>query len=62
MDTPKPPDTAYPAMTLIGKSVAIKGDLSCDEDLYRGPLYRWPSRRHDRPKRTPPDHRAKRTR
>jgi cytoskeletal protein CcmA (bactofilin family) len=34
METPKPPDTAYPEMTLIGKSVAIKGDLSCDEDLY----------------------------
>jgi cytoskeletal protein CcmA (bactofilin family) len=34
METPKPPDTAYPEMTRIGKSVAIKGELSCGEDLY----------------------------
>ena len=33
METPKPPDTA-PEMTLIGKSVVIKGELSCSEDLY----------------------------
>jgi cytoskeletal protein CcmA (bactofilin family) len=34
METPKPPDTTYPEMTLIGNSVAIKGELSCSEDLY----------------------------
>lgn len=34
METPRPPHTAYPEMTLIGKSVAIKGEVSCDEDLY----------------------------
>ena len=28
METPKPPDTA-PEITLIGKSVVIKGELSC---------------------------------
>jgi cytoskeletal protein CcmA (bactofilin family) len=33
MDTPKPPHTAS-EMTLISKSVAIKGEVSCDEDLY----------------------------
>jgi cytoskeletal protein CcmA (bactofilin family) len=33
MDTPKPPHTAS-EMTLISKSVTIKGQVSCDEDLY----------------------------
>jgi len=33
MGTPKPPHTAS-EMTLISKSVAIKGEVSCDEDLY----------------------------
>ena len=33
METPKPPHVA-PEMTLISKSVAIKGEVSCDEDLY----------------------------
>jgi cytoskeletal protein CcmA (bactofilin family) len=32
METPKPPHTAS-EMT-ISKSVAIKGEVSCDEDLY----------------------------
>jgi hypothetical protein len=57
MATPKPPDTAYPETTLIGKSVVTKGELSCDEDLYidgqaEGTI----------DPRTPPDHRAERTR
>lgn len=34
METPQPPHTAYPEMTLIGKSIAIKGEVSCDGDLY----------------------------
>jgi len=34
METPKAPDTARGEMTLIGKSVVIKGELSCNEDLY----------------------------
>ena len=34
METPKPPHTPYPEMTLIGKSVAIKGEVWCDGDLY----------------------------
>jgi cytoskeletal protein CcmA (bactofilin family) len=34
METPKAPDTARGEMTLIGKSVVIKGELSCSEDLY----------------------------
>jgi cytoskeletal protein CcmA (bactofilin family) len=34
METPKTPDTAGGEMTLIGKSVVIKGELSCGEDLY----------------------------
>jgi len=34
MATPKAPDTARGEMTLIGKSVVIKGELSCSEDLY----------------------------
>jgi cytoskeletal protein CcmA (bactofilin family) len=33
METPKPQHTAS-EMTLISKSVAIKGEVSCDEDLY----------------------------
>jgi cytoskeletal protein CcmA (bactofilin family) len=33
METPKPPHTSS-EMTLISKSVAIKGEVSCDEDLY----------------------------
>jgi cytoskeletal protein CcmA (bactofilin family) len=34
METPKAPDTGRAEMTLIGKSVVIKGELSCSEDLY----------------------------
>jgi cytoskeletal protein CcmA (bactofilin family) len=34
METPKAPDIARGGMTLIGKSVVIKGELSCSEDLY----------------------------
>src|SRR6202022_286902 len=34
METPKGPDTAGGEMTLIGKSIVIKGELSCNEDLY----------------------------
>ena len=34
METPKALDTAGTEMTLIGKSVVIKGELSCGEDLY----------------------------
>src|SRR6266436_2075478 len=34
METPKAPDTARGKMILIGKSVVIKGELSCGEDLY----------------------------
>jgi cytoskeletal protein CcmA (bactofilin family) len=32
MGTPKPPRASE--TTIIGKSVAIKGEVSCDEDLY----------------------------
>src|SRR4029077_4802277 len=34
METPKALDTAGAEMTLIGKSVVIKGELSCGDDLY----------------------------
>jgi cytoskeletal protein CcmA (bactofilin family) len=34
MQTIKEPDSARREMTLIGKSVVIKGELSCGEDLY----------------------------
>ena len=34
METPKAPDTARGEMTFIGKSIVIKGELSCGEDLY----------------------------
>jgi cytoskeletal protein CcmA (bactofilin family) len=34
METPKAPDTARGETILIGKSVVIKGELSCGEDLY----------------------------
>ena len=34
METPKAPDTARGEMTLIGKSIVIKRELSCGEDLY----------------------------
>ena len=34
MPTIKEPDSARREMTLIGKSVVIKGELSCSEDLY----------------------------
>jgi len=34
VETPKAPDTARGEVTLIGKSVVIKGELSCSEDLY----------------------------
>ncbi len=33
METPKPPHAAS-EMTVISKSVAIKGEVSCGEDLY----------------------------
>jgi len=33
METPKPPRTAHEVL-LIGKSIAIKGEVSCDEDIY----------------------------
>ena len=34
METPGAPDTAHGEMTHIGKSVVIKGELSCSEELY----------------------------
>jgi cytoskeletal protein CcmA (bactofilin family) len=34
MEAPKAPDTGRGEMTFIGKSVLIKGELSCSEDLY----------------------------
>jgi len=34
METPKVPDAARGETTLIGKSVVIKGEISCGEDLY----------------------------
>jgi cytoskeletal protein CcmA (bactofilin family) len=34
VETPKAPDTAHGEMTHIGKSVVIKGELSCSEELY----------------------------
>ncbi len=34
METLKAPDTTLGEMTRIGKSVVIKGELSCSEDLY----------------------------
>ena len=34
MDRPKAPDAARGEMIFIGKSVVIKGELSCGEDLY----------------------------
>src|SRR2546427_1955509 len=34
METLKAPDPSRGEMTRIGKSVVIKGELSCDEDLY----------------------------
>jgi cytoskeletal protein CcmA (bactofilin family) len=34
METLKAPDTTRGEMTRIGKSVVIKGELSCNEDLY----------------------------
>jgi cytoskeletal protein CcmA (bactofilin family) len=34
METPKAPETARGEMTIIGKSIVIKGELSCSEDLY----------------------------
>ena len=34
METRKALDTARAEITLIGKSVVIKGELSCSEDLY----------------------------
>ena len=45
METPKAVDTARAEMTLISKSVVIKGELSCSEDL----VYRRPGRRHHQP-------------
>jgi hypothetical protein len=32
METPKAPETARGEMTIIGKSIVIKGELSCSED------------------------------
>ena len=34
METPKAPDATRGEMTFIGKSIVIKGELSCSEDLY----------------------------
>jgi cytoskeletal protein CcmA (bactofilin family) len=34
METPKPPETAHPEVTLIGTSVVIKGEVSCSVDIY----------------------------
>jgi cytoskeletal protein CcmA (bactofilin family) len=34
VETPKAPDAAHEEMTHIGKSVVIKGELSCGEELY----------------------------
>lgn len=34
METPKAPETAHGQTTLIGRSIMIKGELSCGEDLY----------------------------
>ena len=34
METPKTPDTARAETTIIGKSIVIKGELSCTEALY----------------------------
>jgi cytoskeletal protein CcmA (bactofilin family) len=34
METAKAPEIAGAEMTLIGKSIVIKGELSCGEDLY----------------------------
>jgi cytoskeletal protein CcmA (bactofilin family) len=34
METPKAPETARGEMIVIGKSFVIKGELSCNEDLY----------------------------
>src|SRR3982074_2288024 len=34
METPKAPDAARGEMSFIGKSLVIKGELSCGEDLY----------------------------
>ena len=34
METTKAPDTARAEITIIGKSIVIKGELSCGEDLY----------------------------
>jgi cytoskeletal protein CcmA (bactofilin family) len=34
MEMLKAPDTTRGEMTRIGKSVVIKGELSCSEDLY----------------------------
>jgi len=34
METPKAPNTVRGEMTVIGKSVVIKGEISCGEDLY----------------------------
>jgi len=34
METPKVPDTARGETTLIGKSIVIKGEISCGADLY----------------------------
>jgi hypothetical protein len=33
METPKAPGTTRTATTIIGKSIAIKGELSCSEEL-----------------------------
>jgi hypothetical protein len=35
METLKAPDTARGEMTRISKSIVIKGELSCSEDLYK---------------------------
>jgi cytoskeletal protein CcmA (bactofilin family) len=34
METPKHPVSTRPQTTIIGKSIVIKGELSCSEELY----------------------------
>lgn len=33
METPKPPVSTRPQTTIIGKSIVIKGELSCSEEF-----------------------------
>jgi len=34
MGAPKPPDVVYAGMIRFGRSIVIKGEISCDGDLY----------------------------